>query len=77
MEGHENTSTAFGLRAFTTKALDLAIRLNLVILQDRHFDLLTLVLDLLGSLISRRVRNRVLPSGKKTGSRCRSSSSSS
>ena len=50
VKGHEDTSTALSRRAFTTKALDLAIGLDLVILQYRHLDLLTLVLNLLGSL---------------------------
>ena len=59
VEGHENTSTALSGRAFATEALDLSVRLNLVILQDRHLDLLTFVLNLLGSLLSRRVRNCV------------------
>ena len=54
VEGHEDTSTALGRRAFTTEALDLAVGLDLVILQDCHLDLLTLVLYLLGSL-QRRV----------------------
>ena len=50
MEGHEDTSTTLGSRAFTTEALDLSVGLDLVILQDRHLDLLTLVLNLLWSL---------------------------
>ena len=50
VEGHENTSTTLGGRAFTTEAFDLAVRLDLVVLQDSHLDLLTLVLNLLGGL---------------------------
>jgi hypothetical protein len=38
--------------ALSAKTLDLAIRVNLVILEDSHLDLLALVLDLLGSLLS-------------------------
>ena len=50
MEGHENTCTALGSGAFAAKALDLSVGLDLVVLQNRHLDLLTLVLDLLGGL---------------------------
>lgn len=32
--GHEDTSAALGLRALTAKALDLAITIDLVVLQD-------------------------------------------
>ena len=50
VEGHEDTSTALSRRAFTAEALDLAVGLDLVVLQNRHLDLLTLMLDLLGGL---------------------------
>jgi len=50
VEGHEDTSTALRGRAFTTKALDLAVGLDLVVLQNGHLDLLTLMLNLLGGL---------------------------
>jgi len=50
VESHEDTSTTLGRRAFTTEALDLAVGLDLVILQDCHLDLLTLVFYLLGGL---------------------------
>ena len=50
MEGHENTSAAFSRRTFAAEALDLAVGLDLVVLQDCHLDFLTLVLDLLGGL---------------------------
>lgn len=50
MEGHEDTSTALSRRAFTAETLDLAVGLDLVVLQNRHLDLLTLMLDLLGGL---------------------------
>ena len=50
VEGHEDTSTTLGRRAFTTKALDLAVGLDFIVLQDCHLDLLTLVLNLLGGL---------------------------
>lgn len=45
---YEDTSTAVGIGAFPPETLDLAIRLNLVVLQDRHLDLLALMLDALG-----------------------------
>lgn len=47
---YEDTSTALSGRALATQTLDLAIGVDLVVLQDRHLDLLTLVLDLLGGL---------------------------
>ena len=50
VEGHEDTSTALRGRAFTTKALDLAVGLDLVVLQNGHLNLLTLVLNLLRGL---------------------------
>ena len=50
VEGHEDTSTTLGSRAFTAEALDLAIGLDLIVLQNRHLNLLTLVLNLLGGL---------------------------
>ena len=50
-ETYEDTSTALGRRALTTETLDLAVGLDLVVLQDRHLDLLALVLDLLGGLL--------------------------
>ena len=58
VESHEYASTTLRGGAFTTEAFDLAVGLNLVVLQDRHLDLLTLVLNLLGSLIESRMRNR-------------------
>ena len=50
MEGHENSGTTLSRRTFATKALDLAVRVDLVVLEDRHLDFLALVLDLLGGL---------------------------
>jgi hypothetical protein len=50
--GHEDTSTTSGVRTFTTETSDLAGFINLVVLQDGHLDLLTLVLDLLGGSVS-------------------------
>ena len=58
MESHEDTSTTLRGGAFTTEAFDLAVGLNLIVFQDRHLDLLTLVLDLLGGLMSSYVRYR-------------------
>jgi len=50
---YEDTSTTLGRRTLATKALDLAIGVDFVILQDRHLDLLTLVFDFLGGLRSK------------------------
>ena len=47
---YEDTSSTGRGRAFATKTLDLAIGLNLVVLQDGHLDFLALMLDLLRSL---------------------------
>lgn len=47
---YKDTSTTLGSRALTTETLDLAVRVHLVVLQDRHLDLLALVLDLLRGL---------------------------
>ena len=47
---HENAGAAGGRRALAAEALDLAVRVDLVVLEDRHLDLLALVLDLLGRL---------------------------
>ena len=54
MGTHEDPRTALGVGALATEALDLAIRLDLVVLQDGHLDLLALVLDLLGGLLRER-----------------------
>lgn len=45
---HEDTSTALGLGALAAETLDLAIAVNLVVLEDSELGLLALVLDLLG-----------------------------
>jgi hypothetical protein len=45
---HEDTGTALGLRALTPETLDLAVAVDLVVLQDSELGLLALVLDLLG-----------------------------
>ena len=47
---YENTSAALSVRALTTKTLDLAVGVDLIVLQDGHLDLLALVLNLLGGL---------------------------
>jgi hypothetical protein len=52
---HEDTSTALSGGALTTKALDLAIGVHLIVLKDGHLDLLALVLDLLGGLQVARI----------------------
>jgi len=49
--GHEDTSTALGLRAFPPKSLDLAIAIDLVVLENSQLGLLPLVLDLLGGSV--------------------------
>jgi hypothetical protein len=48
MPSHEDTSTALGVGALTTETGDLARLVNLVVLENGQFDLLLLVLDLLG-----------------------------
>jgi hypothetical protein len=45
---HEDTSTTGRLRALPSETLDATLRVDLVVLQDGHLDLLALVLDLLG-----------------------------
>jgi hypothetical protein len=45
---HEDTGTASVAGALASKALDLAIRVDLVVLEDSQLGLLALVLDLLG-----------------------------
>ena len=52
VEGHKDTSTVLSSRAVATKMLNLSLAINLVVLQDGHLDLLALVLDLLGSVVS-------------------------
>ena len=51
MNTHEDTSSTLGIRALTTQTLDLAICIDLVVLQDGHLDLLALMLHLLGSVV--------------------------
>jgi hypothetical protein len=51
MPGHEDTSTALGVRALTTETGDLARLVNLVVLENGQLDLLLLVLDLLGGSV--------------------------
>ena len=65
VESHEDSSTTLRSGTFATEAFDLAVRLNLVVLQDRHLDLLSHVLFLLGSLISSPMRNRTVAPGHK------------
>lgn len=48
MPSHEDTSTTSGLGALSTETLDGTLRVDLVVLEDGHLDLLPLVLDLLG-----------------------------
>jgi hypothetical protein len=45
---HKDTGTTSGLRALPSETLDAALRVDLVVLEDGHLDLLPLVLDLLG-----------------------------
>jgi len=45
MESHEDTSTALSVGALAAKTLDLPVRVHLVVFQDRHLNLLALVLD--------------------------------
>lgn len=51
---YEDTSTTLSRRALTAETLDLAVRVDLIVLKDRHLDLLALVLDLLGGLIMQK-----------------------
>ena len=51
---YKDTRTAFRGRALAAKTLDLPVGVDLVVLQDRHFDLLAFMLDLLGGLYNRR-----------------------
>ena len=51
MEGHEDAGAALGGGALAAEALDLAVGVDLVVLEDRHLDLLALVLDLLGGAV--------------------------
>ena len=48
---YEDTGTAGRGRALATKTLDLAVALDLVVLEDGHLNLLALVLDLLGRVV--------------------------
>jgi len=52
VESHEDTSTTLGGGTLTTQALDFAIGVNLIVFEDGHLDLLALVLDLLGGVVS-------------------------
>ena len=45
---HEDTGTTGRSGALSSESLDLAVRSDLVVLEDSHLDLLPLVLDLLG-----------------------------
>lgn len=51
-ETYEDTGTTLGGGALTTETLDAAIGVDLVVLQDGHLDLLALMLDLLGGVVS-------------------------
>ena len=62
VESHEDTSSALRGGAFATETFDLSVGLDFIVLQDRHLDLLTLVLDLLGGLIASFVRNGAVTS---------------
>jgi len=48
MSRHEDTGAAILVGALTSQASDLAVLIDLVVLEDRKLDLLSLVLDLLG-----------------------------
>lgn len=49
--GHEDTSTAVLLRALSPQSLDLAVAVDLVVLEHGQLGLLSLVLDLLGGSV--------------------------
>merc|ERR1712053_24196 len=48
VSSHEDSSSALLSRALTSQTVDLAVIINLVVLEDSKLDLLVLVLDLLG-----------------------------
>lgn len=48
---HTNNKRAGTYRALPSQPLDLAVGVDLVVLEDGHLDLLALVLDLFGSVI--------------------------
>merc|ERR1712112_499354 len=48
MSRHEDTGAAILVGTLTSQASDFAVLINLVVLEDRKLDLLSLVLDLLG-----------------------------
>lgn len=48
-ESQKKTKTYLGRRALAAETLDLAVRVDLVVLEDGQLGLLALVLDLLGS----------------------------
>jgi len=52
LKTYKDTSTTLSGRALATEAFNLAIGVDFVVLQNRHFSLLTLVLDFLGGLRS-------------------------
>jgi len=51
VEGHEDTSTALSSWTLAAEALNLAVRVDLVVLKNRHLHLLALVLNLLGGAV--------------------------
>jgi len=48
---HEDASATVRVRAFSSKSLDLAITIDLVVLEHGQLGLLALVLDLLGGAV--------------------------
>ena len=74
---HEDTSNALRRRALTAKTLDLPVRVDLIVLQNCHLHLLTLVLNLLRSLFKRQSSASTATSRKEGDSRCKSSSCAS
>ena len=48
VQTEEDAGTTLGRRALAAQTLDLAVTVDLVVAQDTHLDLLSLVLDLLG-----------------------------
>ena len=51
VQTEEDTGTTLGRRALAAQTLDLAVAVDLVVAQDTHLDLLSLVLDLLGGRV--------------------------
>lgn len=70
---YENAGAALSRRTFTAEAFNFAVRVNLVVLQDRHLDLLALVPGLLGGLKKMAKDQTKIELDAENDIRCRSS----